>query len=129
VDELALQVLAGTSSPDRRATLRVPASAPFFADHFPRCPVLPGTLLLDAMFRFACTVAQDLEPRGQMAAWAARRASGVKLRAFIAPGDTLDIEARLLERKPQRMRLRLSASVGERSVARAQVELVAGGEG
>ena len=30
-----------------RAELRVPATAPFFGDHFPRRPVFPGTLLLD----------------------------------------------------------------------------------
>jgi 3-hydroxymyristoyl/3-hydroxydecanoyl-(acyl carrier protein) dehydratase len=129
VDELALHVLAATSSLDRRATLRVPESAPFFADHFPRRPVLPGTLLLDALFRFACTVARDLEPRGHMTACAVRRVSGVKLRTFVAPGDTLDLEARLLELNPGRMCFRLSARVGERSVASARVELLAGVEG
>ena len=33
--------------------LDVPAEAPFFADHFPRCPVFPATLLLDAQIRIA----------------------------------------------------------------------------
>ena len=35
------------------ATLDVPASAPFFADHFPRRPVFPATLLLDTQIRLA----------------------------------------------------------------------------
>jgi 3-hydroxymyristoyl/3-hydroxydecanoyl-(acyl carrier protein) dehydratase len=74
------------------ARLDVPADAPFFADHFPRRPVLPGTLLLDAMTRLAS---------GLLAGVAAGRSlslvkvSDVKLRAFTPPGATLELRAAL----------------------------------
>jgi 3-hydroxymyristoyl/3-hydroxydecanoyl-(acyl carrier protein) dehydratase len=109
-----------------QATLHVPASAPFFIDHFPRQPVLPGTLLLDALFRFARAIAPDLSPDTGTKFWTARKASDVKLRAFLAPGQTIDLEATLHEREPQHLKLRLGARAGKRSVASARVELMAG---
>jgi 3-hydroxymyristoyl/3-hydroxydecanoyl-(acyl carrier protein) dehydratase len=127
VDELPLDVVEGRG-PRRRATLRVPAAAPLFADHFPRRPVLPGTLLLDAMFRLARIVARDVTPSARTAVWSPRTASDVKVRAFIGPGETLDVEATLHEQDPQRLRLRLGARVGDKSVASARVELLPEGE-
>ncbi len=40
-------------------TLAVPADAPFFRDHFPRRPVFPATLLLDAQIGLALAVAAE----------------------------------------------------------------------
>jgi 3-hydroxymyristoyl/3-hydroxydecanoyl-(acyl carrier protein) dehydratase len=126
VDPLPLRVTEGRG-PQRRATLCVPAAAPFFADHFPRRPVLPGTLLLDAMFRLACLVAHDADPPTGGAVWSPATASGVKIRTFIAPGTMLDIDATLHEQDSQRCRLRLGAAAGGKSVASARVEMQAGG--
>lgn len=128
MDPLPFHVSEGRG-PRRQATLRVPETAPFFADHFPRQPVLPGTLLLDAMFRLAQVVAHEAEPPPHPGLWSPRTASEVKVRAFIAPGDTLEVEAVVRERDPQRVRLRLGAKVGVRTVATARVELSAGDEG
>jgi 3-hydroxymyristoyl/3-hydroxydecanoyl-(acyl carrier protein) dehydratase len=44
----ALSALTGEAGRSASATLQVPTSAPFFADHFPRRPVFPATLLLDS---------------------------------------------------------------------------------
>jgi 3-hydroxymyristoyl/3-hydroxydecanoyl-(acyl carrier protein) dehydratase len=41
----------------KSATLHVPASAPFFADHFPRRPVFPGTLLMNFNLQLAAQLA------------------------------------------------------------------------
>src|SRR5207248_10903355 len=45
VPTISLIRTGGEFGQSARATLQVPASAPFFADHFPRRPVFPGTLL------------------------------------------------------------------------------------
>jgi len=80
------------SDPGRFASARldVPTDAPYFADHFPRRPVLPGTLLLDAMTRLAAGVVA--EARSGVAPML-RKVSDVKLRAFTEPGATLELSA------------------------------------
>ncbi|MEI8334007.1 MAG: transcription termination factor NusA, partial [Chloroflexota bacterium] len=45
------------ATPVAVAVPAVPAAAPFFADHFPRRPVFPATLLLDAQIRLALPLA------------------------------------------------------------------------
>ncbi|CAG0961168.1 3-hydroxyacyl-[acyl-carrier-protein] dehydratase FabZ [Burkholderiales bacterium] len=75
--------------PGRRArgTLAIPADAPYFADHFPRKPVFPATLLMDALGILATRVA------GEGARVAAMQ--DVKVRAFMPPGESLAVSADL----------------------------------
>ncbi len=81
--------------PGRRlqAELCVPGSAPFFADHFPRRPVVPGTLLLDAQLRLAAALAG--ESSGATPPPQPCRVQNVKLRAFIPPEQPVEIWAEM----------------------------------
>lgn len=99
------------------ATLHVPESAPFFADHFPRRPVFPATLLLDAQIGIAM----------QLAAPGARpvRMTHVKMRSFIAPGDTLSIEAKRAPGDANRILLSARTPAGK-TVATARLETAPG---
>lgn len=74
------------------APLRVPRSAPFFADHFPRRPVYPATLLLDALARVARAATAGLwgRPLEVVEPILVRR---MRVRAFTPPGDELQIVA------------------------------------
>jgi 3-hydroxymyristoyl/3-hydroxydecanoyl-(acyl carrier protein) dehydratase len=71
-----------------RAELRVPRDAPFFEDHFPRRPVFPATLLVDA----ATVLATDVVGGGARL----QRLEDVKLRAFISPGQHITLETTVL---------------------------------
>ena len=76
------------------AGLAVPVQAALFADHFPRRPVFPGTLLLDRM----TALAHDVVLESAAAARASLRCvSDVKLRAFIEPGSELELDAQIEE--------------------------------
>jgi len=77
-----------------RAAMQVPAAAPFFADHFPRRPVLPGTLLLDSQIRLAVGLAAEL-PRPGTSPLSPARVTDVKIRSFILPGQAVELEAEL----------------------------------
>jgi 3-hydroxymyristoyl/3-hydroxydecanoyl-(acyl carrier protein) dehydratase len=103
-----------------RATLEVPAHAPFFADHFPRRPVFPATLLLDTMMRLALDAA-----RGAPAFAHARplRVTHVKMRSFIVPSQRLDIGIELQPPGDGVARAMLSAKTDDRVVATARLEL------
>ena len=77
------------------ATLFVPESAPFFADHFPRRPVFPATLLLDQQIRLALDLAATTAhwPAGTRVRPA--RMTHVKVRAFMPPGSVLELSAEM----------------------------------
>ena len=76
-----------------RALLRVPTEAAFFSDHFPRRPVFPGTLLLDAQIQLSLQAAAGAAPWPAGAKLAATRVPDMKLRAFIAPGEMLELRS------------------------------------
>lgn len=98
------------------ATVRVPLWAPFFADHFPRRPVLPATLLVQAMCDLGTRAAAALMERSteQMRLNEVR---DIKVRSFTAPGETLLIESSPCGSGDASRGVRLTASNGERRVA------------
>jgi len=102
-----------------RATLHVPASAPFFADHFPRRPVYPATLLLDAQTRLAAVLARDILNH----AVTVHRAAGVKLRSFVSPGDVLELGADTVSHGGSTVRLGVTGTLHSKRVATARVEM------
>src|SRR5215472_6576078 len=74
------------------ARLRVPESAPFFRDHFPRRPVYPATLLADAQSQLAVPLAArrlgvDVERVRSV------RVADFKVRSFSPPGQVLELTA------------------------------------
>ena len=107
-----------------RATLNVPRQATFFADHFPRNPVFPATLLLDAQIRVAARLV-EVTCGTQFASPVASRMTHVKMRAFITPGQEVELEATLSSQDAVAARVSLSAKVAGKSVATARVEFAA----
>jgi 3-hydroxymyristoyl/3-hydroxydecanoyl-(acyl carrier protein) dehydratase len=108
-----------------KAMLRVPASAPFFEDHFPRRPVFPATLLLDAQIRLASELAREALTPYAVHAPAAARMLDVKVRAFIAPGQLLELGAERVAADADGFTARLSARANGKTVATARVEFAA----
>ena len=103
------------------ATLHVPASAPFFADHFPRRAVFPATLLLDAQIRLGLQLARDdADERSAGSEPSPVRMTHVKMRSFIPPGDVLTLGAQRSPASPHR--IMLSAQANGKSVATARLE-------
>lgn len=58
--ELTLQRTSGNPGQHVFATFQVPASAPLFADHFPRRPVFPGSLLMHLNLQLGAVLAGEL---------------------------------------------------------------------
>ena len=105
-----------------RAALRVPEAAPFFGDHFPRRPVFPASLLLDAQIRLALQLAAEALPPGRRLR--AARVADVKMRAFILPGHAVEIEAGLRSATNASAELTLAATVEGQRVATGRIEIV-----
>src|SRR5215470_12291305 len=107
------------------ATLHVPAQAPFFADHFPRRPVFPATLLLDAQIRLTMELARSGIEVSFGTALVPQRMTNVKVRSFIVPGQDVEIATELVSAHGASSTARLSAAIDGRSVATARLEIAA----
>lgn len=103
--------------------IQVPASAAFFADHFPRRPVFPGTLLMHANLQLVCEFLDQLPPPAQGAKWEPRTVRDVKLRTFIPPGELLHSEAKLLNGSCGEPVISLETRNGKRTIGTARVIL------
>ena len=91
VPEHDIEIIEEVQGKSLRALLRVPHEAVFFSDHFARRPVFPGTMLLDAHIQVALVAAAH---SGYWSPGAQVRVTGVpdmKLRAFISPGDLVEL--------------------------------------
>jgi 3-hydroxyacyl-[acyl-carrier-protein] dehydratase len=123
VPSIALEPTGGEAGQRARATLQVPAAAEFFGDHFPRKPVFPGTLLMDKNLELAAALAAEISPPVSGSRWAIKSVSDVKLRAFIPPGQTLEIESKLSERSDASVVLSVQTRMEKKLVGSAWVEL------
>ena len=121
-----LVALDGVAGQSARALLQVPQAAPFFADHFPRRPVFPATLLLDSQIRLALDLARAAIGTPASTPLSPRRMTHVKMRSFIAPGQTVELGAELAAAAGDAGTIRLSATVDGRVVATARLDVAAG---
>ena len=113
---------AGVPGECMAAVLRVPAVAPFFADHFPRRPVFPATLLLDAQIGLALQLAAEAPDLPSGTRPAPVRMTHVKMRSFIPPGEVLALDARRAPTGDGTGRIMLSARAKDRTVSTARLE-------
>ncbi len=120
--------LSGVAGKSARALLQVPESAPFFADHFPRRPVFPATLLLDTQIRLAMDLARVAIGGAIAAPPTPRRMTHVKMRSFIAPGQTVELAVELAGAEGVARTFRLSAVSDGRLVATARLDVAAGAD-
>jgi len=104
------------------AEFRVPEEGRFYADHFPRKPVFPGTLLMEAQLGLVAAFAEGL-PGGGL--WRATGTRDVKLRAFMPPGDVLQLSAELEEFSGDKAVVLVQSRRGRKLNSSARVELVA----
>ncbi len=92
--QLKFERTGGDAGRSVSASFQVPSEAPLFADHFPRRPVFPGSLLMHLNLQLGAVLASEIPPpaRGR---WGPETIRDMKLRAFIAPGATLQLAAKL----------------------------------
>jgi 3-hydroxymyristoyl/3-hydroxydecanoyl-(acyl carrier protein) dehydratase len=116
----------GAAGQVKRATLQVPGAVPFFADHFPRRNVFPGTLLMHASLETAAQLAREV-PDGPVGAWQPVQVSDVKLRTFIPPGQTLTLEAKRTEQSNGSLCVLVETRNQQRLICSAEIRFVSKG--
>lgn len=109
---------------DSHATGRVsfPPEAPFFEDHFPGFPVVPGVLLLEGMAQLSGKLIGYTvrKRRGDWPFPILSMAHGVKFRRFVRPGEEVALETCFRELREESAAMDVRARVGGRVVAQAE---------
>jgi 3-hydroxymyristoyl/3-hydroxydecanoyl-(acyl carrier protein) dehydratase len=107
------------------AVFQVPSEAPFFGDHFPRRPVFPGSLLMHLNLELGAALANELTaPPGVR--WMPDTLLDMKLRSFVPPGATLQLEATCKQQTRDSARIGLETRLRGEMVATASLALMAG---
>ena len=97
-------------------------SEPFFADHFPGFPVVPGVLLLESMAQLAgkligFTVKRQ---RGDWPFPIFTMANHVKFRRFVRPGTIVQLHVELTNLSPESAAVKVQAKVDGKLHAQAE---------
>ena len=104
------------------ATKQLEADEGYLKDHFPRFPVMPGVLMLEAMYQ----AAQWLVRRTDEFATAVvvlKEARNVKFSGFVEPGQTLTVTADIKKSDGERTTLMTRGSVDGNPVLSARLIL------
>ena len=109
--------------PGRRivAVKNVTVNEEFFQGHFPGTPVMPGVLMIESLTQAASLLV--FHGHGEPAdrcAWL-RGVDNAKFRRQVVPGDRLELEVTLGQRRGQIVRADAVASVGPHVVAEAEL--------
>lgn len=98
----------------------VTINEPYFQGHFPRHPIMPGVLIVEAMAQVgAALILNRPEIAGKMAYFAA--IDKVRFRKPVTPGDQLVLEAELMAMKGRVGKLRTTAKVEGQVVAEGEL--------
>jgi 3-hydroxyacyl-[acyl-carrier-protein] dehydratase len=90
----------------------VTISEDFLADHFPRFPVMPGVMQLEAIVQLASWlvfVSSDFKSKGTLAELGA-----IKFRDFVKPGEQMTMEVTVQSMDSQGVTFKAQVRVGDR---------------
>ena len=114
---LSLHLAEGEIGQCKQATFNVPATAAMFEDHFPRRPVFPGSLLMQKLLELATALSAEISPAPRR--WRPQTILNMKLREFIPPGKSLELEARLKQSANESARVTIGSRAGKEVVSSA----------
>jgi beta-hydroxyacyl-ACP dehydratase FabZ len=103
-----------------RGLKNISMSDQIFQGHFPKRPVFPGVLIVEAMAQTGgCLIMQQFEDRAKKVIYF-MGIDAVKFRKPVLPGDQLIMEVKVVSMKPRICKMRGEAFVDGQKVAEAE---------
>jgi 3-hydroxyacyl-[acyl-carrier-protein] dehydratase len=92
------------------AVKRLRPDEDYLKDHFPRFPVMPGVLMLEAMFQASCWLVRQSEGFAHSMV-VLREARNLKYADFVTPGKELIVTAEILKQDESRTTLKTQGTI------------------
>lgn len=103
------------------ALKNVTINEPFFQGHFPKSPIMPGVLIIEAMAQAGGVLAFDSLPKEKQGALVYFMGMDkVKFRKPVTPGDQLIFEISILKQRLNAIKMAGTAKVEESLAAEAE---------
>ena len=96
------------------------ANEDYLRDHFPLFPVMPGVLMLEALFQASCWLVRATE-QFENSLLILKEARNVKFADFMEPNQTLQITAEILKIEPELVSLRAFGTKGDSLAVSARI--------
>lgn len=104
------------------ALKNVTINEPFFQGHFPKNPVMPGVLIIEAMGQAGAILAAESLPKEKQGSLIYFMGMDkVKFRKPVVPGDQIILELRFLRRRAMVFKMSGIAFVEKKRVAEAEL--------
>ncbi len=97
-------------------------SEEYLQDHFPLFPVMPGVLMLEALYQSSCWLVRVTDDFSCSMVQLAE-ARNVTYKDFVQPGESLSIESRIHKRVDNRVTVQAEGKVDGRSAVKARLVL------
>jgi 3-hydroxyacyl-[acyl-carrier-protein] dehydratase len=97
-------------------------SEEYLQDHFPRFPVMPGVMMLEAMFQAGGWLIHKTEDFAHTAV-VLKEARNVKYADFVAPGQQLTVTAEIIKQDGRTTTFKAQGMVGGRAAVSARLVL------
>ena len=105
-----------------KAVKRLRPDEDYLQDHFPRFPVMPGVLMLEAMYQASAWLVRQSEGFANSMV-VLKEARNVKYGSFVAPGNFLRVEVDFLKDTDAGASFKAAGSVNDNQALSARVEL------
>jgi 3-hydroxyacyl-[acyl-carrier-protein] dehydratase len=99
-------------------TLR--ADEDYLRDHFPLFPVMPGVLMLEALYQAACILIRETD-NYQCCVLHLEEAKNVKFADFMEPGNTLELVVEMIKNDVDRVSVKASGTKGTSTAVTARL--------
>jgi len=107
-----------------RAVKALSAAEEYLADHFPKRPLMPGVLMLEAMVQAGAWL-ERLSTDFAHSMVLLREAQNIKYGQFVTPGSRLEVDVKVVRKLDDGLLLQCRGQIEEGTAVRGRIDLVA----
>lgn len=105
-----------------KATKCLSLSEQYLHDHFPLFPVMPGVLMLEALYQAASWLIRSSEDFANSMV-VLHEARNIKFQDFVSPGNQLDVYVEILKQNDREVHVKAIGTIGDKTAVNGRLVL------